>query len=224
MDLTPDEVVADTFSATQIVKGQPYLDSLVGADDPDWVKFQEDDPEWYLRVAGRAIRQYVGWHLFPNIQVTVEHIRTGSNGIIMLPSRHVTQVDWLTIQTGADPVLIPAVDYEVYEAGWIQRKGWAYWNDWYYSGYYYGNDPYYLPVTQPGIAAACLWHGYNELPDDVKQVAFELAEQAMTVRSGNVKQLDAPGGYKVITTQAFGLTLNKDQMDRLASYRIGQVA
>lgn len=216
-----NEVQAATRSAAQ-----PTLPDLVTQDDPDWAKYRDDDPDWFLRVAGRAIRIYCGWHIYPNKRECLTKIRTGSKGIIMLPSRYVTAVESLAIRTGSGsaPQLIDPCDYEWHETGWIQRKGWSYYNDWQFSGYYYGNDPYYLTVNDPGEASCTFWHGYNTLPDDVKEVAFELGEQAMTARTGNVKMLEAPIGYRVQMSQNFGLILNPEQMARLSNYRIGMFA
>ena len=204
---------------------EPRLQSLVTPEDPDWEKFSNDDPEWFLRAAGRAIRKYCGWHLFPNERHTVRKIRTGARGIVMLPSRHVTEVESLFIQPDEDhpPHLVPDHDYVWHAAGYIERKGWSYYAGWQYNGYYYGNDPYYAPVWGTEFAACTFWHGWSVLPDDIKQVAFELAEQAMTVHAGNLKMLEAPGGFRAMMSQPFGLSLNDDQMARLSSYRIGMV-
>jgi hypothetical protein len=218
--------VRDAVRATQkAAAADPPIQDLVTQDDPDWGAYQSDDPDWFLRAAGRTIRKYVGWHIYPNIQETRHKIRTGSRGIIMLPSRHVTEVDKLFIRMSEDlpPQWVAKDDYIWHQAGYIERRGWAYYTGWYYAGYYYGNDPYYLPVWETGFATCTFWHGYTTLPEDVKEVAFELAEQSMTVRAGNVKMLEAPGGYKAQTSQNFGLSLNPEQKNRLASYRVGGV-
>jgi hypothetical protein len=218
--------IRDTVRNAQKIADEPNLQNLVSADDPDWQAFQADDPEWFLRAAGRVIRQYVGWHIFPNIQETVHKIQTGSRGLLMLPSRYVTQVDRLSIRMDErQPTQwVDPREYVWHKAGWIQRKGWAYYAGWYYAGYYYGNDPYYLPVWETGFASCTFWHGYATLPDDIKEIAYELASQSMTVPAGNVKMLEAPGGFKAQTSQPFGMTLNPDQKDRLASYRLGMIA
>ncbi len=204
----------------------PHLKHLLSLEDPDWQEFRSDDPRWFLEAAGAVIRKYVGWHIYPNIQTTATNLRVGTKAIVMLPSHHVTSVDELNIWFGeqnGDPKVLDPSAYIWYPSGWIQIKGTQWWSDWYMTGYYYGNDPYYLPVTRPGIATCTFHHGYHELPDDVKAVAFELADQAITVRAGNVKVLQSPGGYRADPTQPFGLTLNLDQKNRLANYRIGMV-
>lgn len=200
------------------------LPGLINTEDPDWRRFQDDDPEYFLRVAGRAIRVFCGWHIFPSRTVTVHKLSIGTRGVIMLPSRYVTDVQQVTVYGGSAHAhtLLPD-DYLWHQAGWIERKGQTYYNDgwWEQGAYVYGNDPYYLPVTEPGHAAVTFTHGYDELPEDVKQVAFELAEQAMTIHSGNVKMLEAPIGFRVQASQNFGLSFNPEQIARLANYRIG---
>lgn len=223
-----DADVRDALTAAQAAHG-PVLEQLVSPSDPDWASYQSDSPDWFMKAAGDVIRKYCGWHIFPNIKTIQKNIMCGSRGIIVLPSRYITQVDSLIV--GDDGNLeypnaqwIDPKDYVWHEAGWIQRKGYAYYQGWYYSGYYYGNDPYYLPVWDTGLATCTFWHGYESLPDEVKAVAFELAEQAMAVRTGNVKMMQSPGGYQVQTSQNFGLSLNCEQMNRLANYRVGMVA
>lgn len=218
---TPEELLLVGALSGQ----EAALPVLVTPDDPDWESFQADDPEWFLRAAGREIRKYCGWHITPNRRQTATKIHTGTRGVIMLPSRHVTNVESLFIQQ--DETLpahtVDPTDYVWHEAGYIERKGWAYYNGWFAAAYYYGNDPYYLPVYNNGFASCTFWSGYATLPDDVKSVAFELAEQAMTVHSGNVKMLESPGGFKATTSQNFGLSLNPEQKNRLANYRTGMV-
>lgn len=218
------EVSDDAARSAQ--KTDPVLQNLLSVDDPDWAKFQADDPEWFLRVAGRSIRKFCGWHVFPNIREHVTKLETGAQGIIMLPSRHVTEVDRLTVSTGdrGQQRGVHRDAFEWFEAGYLQMRGSHFWADWFAGGYYYGTDPYYLPVTQPGVAACTFWHGYHVLPEDVKEVAYELATQSMTMKAGNVSMLATPGEYRLQLSQDAGLTLNKDQMNRLGSYRIGMLA
>jgi hypothetical protein len=201
-------------------KTDPVLRGLVDVNDPDWTAFQTDDPEYFLRVAGTAIRRFCSWHVFPNIRQHLTKVEVGAHGLIMLPSRHVTEVEELTITCGQHPHRVRHSDFRWYESGYIQLKTEP---DWYAAGYVYGNDSYYLPVTQPGVAAVTFWSGFHTLPDDIKEVAYELATSSMTLKAGNLKSLSTPGEYKIELTQDAGLTLNADQRDRLASYRIGQI-
>lgn len=201
--------------------------SLVTPKDPDWDRYKKDDPEYFLRAAGQLIRTFVGWHIYPNRTETRHKLQVGNRGVIMLPSRHVTNVEQVTVCRGgehdAGHTLQPD-EYLWHEAGWIERKGQTFYNDgWAAGAYYYGNDPYYLPVSEPGHALVTFTHGYADLPDDVKEIAFEVAEQAMAIRTGNVKMLEAPIGFRVQASQNFGLSLNPEQIVRLANYRLGMV-
>lgn len=198
---------------------------LVSVSDPDWAAYRTDDPEWFLRVAGRTVRQYCGWHIYPNVRVTKHKLKVGGHGIIMLPSGHVTAVDSVTIHRGAHEHHLHHDEYAWFEAGWIERKGLTAYNDGWFAGpAIFGNDPFYLPVTEPGLASVTFSHGYPELPEDVKAVCFELAEAAMTLRSGNVEMLEAPIGYRVQLSQNAGANLNDEQRARLSAFRIGTVA
>lgn len=202
------------------------LPALLSVEDPDWGKYQSDDPAFFLAEAGRAVRKFCGWHIFPNITEEACKIRVGSKGIVLLPSRLVTDVECLALTFGADDCYqeLHPHQYTWYKAGWLQLRG-AAGLDW-AGGYYYGPDGPSFPFlsgTQPRLAKVVFKHGYETLPEDVKGVCFELAEQAMVVRSGNVKQLESPGGYRAQLSQNAGLSLNDEQRNRLSSYRIGMV-
>jgi hypothetical protein len=204
-------------------KGGRVLQNLLDVADPDWTAWQADDPEFFMRAAGREIRKFLGWNLFPNIRQDAK-VRIGAQGIIMLPSRHVTEVDRLALTFGAGHEQeIAAGSFTWHEQGYIELNGPNYWLDWYSAGYGYGSDQYYLPTTQPGVATVTFWHGHHALPEDVKIIAYELAQQAMVMSHGNVKQLATPGEFKIELTQNAGLTLNADQRDRLSSHRIGMI-
>jgi hypothetical protein len=206
------------------------IPDLIGVTDPDWQSFLTSDPAYYLRVAGAAIRKYCGWHLWPSMTVTKTKLMTGSDGIVMLPSRYVTDVSQVVMENrdpGLDPVTLDPDSYKWFEPGWVQWIGSGCGWGWGWPGaYYYGPDtPYYLPVTNYGLADVTFTHGYDELPDDIKQVAFELTKGILTIGPGvtNVKEVQSPQ-YKTVFGQASGLTLNDQQKGRLANYRIGRFA
>lgn len=197
---------------------------LVSADDDDWTAFKAAAPEYFLGAAGAEVRRYVGWHLAPSVTVTVS-VEIGSQGIIMLPSRYVTAVSEVVIATGQDDgettgLRLDPADYSWHTGGWIVRRG----GGPYLGGFYYGPTPYYVPAMNHGRAQVTFTHGYTELPDDVKAVVFELAQSAADLPSGNVSSIAGPNGYQVDLSQDAGLSLNKDQKNRLANYRIGRVA
>ena len=194
---------------------------LLDPSDPDWVSFLRKDPAWFLKVAGREIRRYCGWHVYPGRVVTESQLEIGAKGIITLPSRYVTDVSNVTVfpQSLTAQTLTYPNDYLWFKGGWIERLGYPYWGE-LYTGYYYGNDPYYLRVWQAGWASVTFTHGYDQVPDDIKEVAFELASTTVRNSGGNAKEINTPG-FKLTLTQPYGATLNQDQKNRLANYRIG---
>lgn len=202
----------------------PCTPPLVTDKDEDWSRYKSDDPEYFLRAAGALIRVFCGWHIHPNIKQTVDKLPVGARGVIMLASRFVTSLEQITLYHGEHPHTLLPDEYIWHEGGWIERRGLSYWNDgWERGSYIFGNDPFYLPVSQPGYASVTFTHGFPELPDSVKQVAFEVAEQAMAIRTGNVKMLEAPIGFRIQTSQNAGLSLNEEQIARLSTFRLGMV-
>lgn len=197
---------------------------LVAADDADWTAFKAAAPEWFLGAAGAAVRNYCGWHLAPNLTVTLGNLEIGSRGIIMLPSRYVTAVSEVVIATGHDDqgstgVKLESGEYQWHAGGWIVTKGGPY-----LGGYYFGPNPAYLPIYSHGLAQVTFTHGYQELPDDIKAVIFELAQSATDMPAGNVKGIAAPNGFQLDLSQPAGMTLNCDQRNRLANYRLQGMA
>lgn len=177
---------------------------LFSPDDPDWADYQEQSPEFFLRVAGSAIRNYLGWHLAPNVEQTTR-TKVGSKGIVMLPSRHVTEVASVTMWGK----VLPDTEYWWSEEGFLELRCYC----------------------QDEEVDVIFSHGYDEPPDDVKMVAYELVDTAKTTvpTGGNVAALSSPGGYRVQFRDSTGLgsdgfQLNDEQRYRLANYRIFGVA
>jgi hypothetical protein len=213
------------------------VDDLLSINDPDWLKFTAGDPEYLLRVNGSAIRRYCGWHIAPNLQLTLTNLRIGSHGVISLPSLRVTAVQSVTLQSanGQSDVLLEPTAYNWFDYGQIEPLGVA----WYgaYSGYYYGPDQWsYLPVYQFGLATVVFNSGYDTVPEDIKQVAFEMAAASGATGGGslptssNIKEVASPGFRLMLngpsSTSGTGTTgsFTADQKNRLAPYRIGAVA
>jgi hypothetical protein len=200
---------------------QPPLQDLLDPADPDWAAFQAQDPNWFLAAAGDAIRVYCGWHIYPNIQVTATNLPIRSRGIIMLPSTLVTDVASVTLQdpTGQNPQTLDPAQYDWFEYGAIEPIGWHWWSA--YGGFYYGPDNWsFLPMYQFGLATVVFNSGYAQCPRDIKEIAYELTMATTPVPAGNVKEIQTPG-FRLQLMQAYGMTLNADQKNRLANYRIG---
>ena len=208
-----------------IARPAPELMPLVSVDDPDWQAFRADEPSWFLEAAGRAIRVFCGWHIFPQITQQADKLKIGSQGIVMLRTRHLVGVEHVEVSFGDRHCCRPVCDYEWFEAGYLQLRGYP-WAGWEAPQYWLGDDgPWCVPGSPfRGLASCCFTHGFTTLPEDVKTVAYELAEQAMTVRSGNIQQVEAPGGYRASFSQNAGLTLSPEQKNRLGNYRCIGVA
>jgi hypothetical protein len=216
------------------------MQDLLSVNDPDWSKFAAGDPEYMLRVCGATIREYCGWHIYPSLDVTLTGLRVQSRGVIMLPSLHVTSVASVTLQSanGQSNVLLDPTQYNWFPDGSIEPIGVA----WYgaYSGYYYGPDNWsYLPVFQFGLATVEFTHGYDAVPEDIKQIAYEMTATSGTGPGGGglpsstaVKEISSPGfRLQLGGGGAGGLggtgtvgSLTDNQKNRLAPYRIGAVA
>ncbi|MCV7174931.1 hypothetical protein [Mycolicibacterium sphagni] len=181
---------------------------LLTSNDPDWQAYQDADDDYYLAVAGDEVRKYCGWHLFPSRTDVVPKLRIGSHGVIMLPSLHVTAVAEVALMLAADQlqVLDPA-SYEWFRYGVVQPLG----------VFMPNGLTNFMPALGPNLAQVTFTHGYTDIPRDLKQVVFELAEMAATVAASNAKDIQTPG-FRLQLTQAGGATLNPAQMNRLAPY------
>ena len=62
-------------------------------------------------------------------------------------------------------------------------------------------------------------HGYDTLPTDLKVVCFEVASRAMEVSASNVTHLQTTQ-YTVDLNIEIGVTLTKEERERLSSYRL----
>ena len=202
---------------------QPPLQDLLDPADPDWASFQAQDPNWFLAVAGDAIRDYCGWHIYPNLQLTSTNLEIGTRGLINLPAMQVTGVTSVTIQSPADDddVTLDPTDYNWYDYGVIEPLSWHWWSS--YGGFYYGPDNWsFLPVYQYGLATVVFTAGYATCPRVIKEIAFELTTVTSEVAAGNVKEIQTPG-FRLSLMQAYGSTLNCDQKNKLSKYRLPMV-
>jgi hypothetical protein len=203
------------------------LPPLVTIDDPDYAKYKAGDEEYLLRVASAAIRDYCGWHISPSITETCIQLKLGSKGIVILPSRYVTDVSEVKIHNhdpDAEPVVLDANDYEWFEGGWIERIATQVWG-YGWPGSYYGPDaPYYQPVHSNMLIDVTMTHGYETLPENLKQIAFELASMSATTAGliPGVKTIQSPQ-YSTTFTDAVkaGMSFSPEHMNVLVDYRLG---
>jgi hypothetical protein len=225
------------------------MQDLLLVSDPDWAKASAGDPEFILRATGDTIRNYCGWHISPSITETVRKREVGSNGIIMLPSLYVTDVHEVVFHDYQPVPYYPSPPYSEafgnpYPGPYVIQPG-TY--RWFQEGYIEPADsPYasvwgYLPNTSGGYADVTLTHGYECVPNDIKMVAYELAQSVLALHGdsggggitaipGGVTGISSPGfsltlgGSASSSTTSIGMNLNDDQKERLADYKIGGVA
>jgi hypothetical protein len=176
----------------------------------DFAKFSSKDEDWFLGVAGDAIRDYCGWHIYPVISEVNVHSTIGNEGIIMLPSLNVVSVDELRWAG----TVVPASLYTVHESGWIELGG--------ATGFVaVGSTQPYLRHSQSRWVEVDLTHGFDAMPRVVAEVGFELTSQTMEKPSGIVSDLTS-GPYRFKFNE-FGANLTEGQAARLGPYAIEQV-
>ena len=204
------------------------MDPLLVPTDPDYIAFNAGDPAFLLDSVGETIRTYCGWHLAPSMTFTLDKLEVGSAGIVMLPSLYVTDVTNVTLfnTPDSDGIVLDPTSYVWHENGYIEPVSRT--NFGAVTGYWYEPGPVFLPLSGGTRASVTFTSGYDDLPADIKRVAFELAGWANGLgpdgSGGDVKIIRSPGfelglGGKV----ALGMNLNPDQKSRLASYKIGSV-
>lgn len=179
------------------------LPPLVTTADPDYEKFKAGDEDYLLRVASDAMRDYCGWHLSPSITETYRQLRLGSQGLVMLPSRYVTDVS----QVVSGQVIDPSA-YEWFPDGWIQLAS-------------------TVQFCTVALVDVTMTHGYAELPANLKQIAFELAQQTATSSGliSGVRSIKSPQ-YSADFTDAVkaGMSFSDEQLSTLNDYRLDWVA
>lgn len=175
----------------------PDLDSLLNAGD--LAKFASSDQSWWLAAAGRAIRDYCGWHVFPSVALTGAKVRCGERGLVILPSKWVTAVNNLVVD--GSPLVLD-VDYYWQPADPTNMEGYG--NVIQRRSYAYPRNPY---------ATVDYTHGYPTLPEDVAAVGYELVQQGRSRPGSNAKDLGA-GPYRVQYLKT-GNSLDDDQKRRL---------
>jgi hypothetical protein len=186
-------------------------------DPNDFAKFKAKDETWFLGVAGDAIRDECGWHIYPVLSDTNVQAEIGAAGIIMLPSLNIVSVERLAWN---GLVLVENTDFIVHSAGWLEMVGWS------LSGYspnvrVRASQRAAMPTRTLGVTVD-FTHGYDHLPRVVSEVGFELAAGTMEKPAGAVSDLTA-GPYRFKFNDCLGATLSDEQKSRLGPYSIVRV-
>ena len=177
---------------------QPFSTSS----DPDWALWQGNDQSFFLNKATDAIRRYCGWHLWPVVPVYGFRAWFGAEGLVMLPSTHVTGVSSVTVGTLTDSPTSLVADEDYY---WDAPRPWL--------------ELAPSSWSADDFAIVNFTHGYDTLPTDLKVVCFEVASRAMEVSASNVTHLQTTQ-YTVDLNIEIGVTLTKEERERLSSYRL----
>lgn len=185
---------------------------LIAPSDTDLLAFTrpEDKPLtdralYFLRAACESVRVYCGWHIAPSVTEVIPKLEVGSRGLIMVPSRYVTDVSSVVVDQDQT---LSVTDYEWFKEGYIEMRSPVY--RYGYAGFAGGT-----PTTTVSMT-----HGYITCPLPVKQVIFELMESAATAPSGSVSSVSAPG-YGITWGDEGGVNIVDSHRARLSHYRIG---
>lgn len=172
----------------------PDSDELPDLLDPVGLqKFATADQTFFLQAAGQLIRDFCGWHVAPSVAVVDERAELGHDGIITLPSMHVTSIDALSV---GEHALTSPEDYTWDATGTIElhrRHAWPRWRH--------------------RAATVSYTHGFGCLPPNVAAIGYELTLQALSRPGANAKDIGA-GPYRV-TLLKLGVSLDADQRARL---------
>jgi hypothetical protein len=200
--------------------GQPIPQLL---SDGDYTKFATLDITQFLQAAGDRIREFCGWHIYPEITTCGKYELTG-DGTIMLPTTKLTGVTSVT-PPYPNATAISSDSYFVDDRGWID-----------FTPYSYGFAPSPASVNLWPIDTIRLFdaypkhnrrmsvtftHGYNCVPSVVSEVGYELLMRTLEKPAGVASQVQA-GPYKFVFQQ-FGMILSDEQKNRLAKYRLPAV-
>lgn len=172
----------------------------------DLTKFNDGDPEFFLRCAEAGVRKYCGWHIAPSERAVDLRCSVGQMGVIMLPSLHVTDVEKVFVEDRE----LETTEYEWDAAGFINRNTVTWPRRYYWPVYGY-------PANRPALVT--FTHGYEEVPMDVKAVILELAAKAIELPASAASEIKG-GPFQIKFGSGIGLALTSHQVDRLAGYRI----
>lgn len=163
---------------------------LVNRADLD--KFEDGDTEYHVAAAEAEVRSYCGWHIAPARVETARGI-IGGGGWGLLRTLHLVAVTSVTV---AGRELDPS-DYRWTTDGILQLP----------------------PDYQHQEAVSTFVHGHDVCPPNVASVVFEVASSAIEMPASPARDITA-GPFRLTLGSSVGATLNRNQKDRLANYRL----
>lgn len=165
---------------------------------PDFTKFQNKDPDWFLDAVAETITDHCQWNIAPSLAITDYVAAVGGKGIVLLPSLHLTSVEELRVNGNVvDPTM-----YDVHLGGWVSFRG-------------------FLKPHRNLSVTVDFTSGYDTTPKAVAEVGFELAATVLEKASGVVTDLTR--GPTQMTFKEFGIVLSPGQEERLQPFRLRRV-
>lgn len=173
------------------------LPPLVPDGDPDLTGWQSGTQETFLAMVTREVRKYCGWHISPSMSVVGQRCRFGSKDLVMLKSTFVTSVDEVTVD---GDVQVEGCDY-FWDSphAWFERRA----HSW----------------PRDHFASVDYTHGYEDTPEDVKAVIFEVMATAMELPASNASEVMTMQ-YRFNLNPDIGVALSDTQRRRLGHYKI----
>lgn len=155
--------------------------------------YNSGDQEWHLDGALRAVRSYCRWHVGP-VQTSTVTLRSEDGATLMLPTLRLVEVQAVTYrQTSLD---LNTVTWD--PSGIVTAS----------AGSRYA-DPVTVQFT----------HGYDELPEDVRQVVVALAQGAIDNPSRRLRT-EIPGTLADTFAAVGAYVLTQHDKDLLDPYRL----
>lgn len=169
----------------------------------EFALFNAKDPAWFLDAASETIREYCGWHIYPELPVTDVAAEIGNQGIIMLPTLNLISVEALRLYLPPGPAVATSDTFIVNSAGYIQFYGW-------------------FSRQMRGVKVSVdFTHGFDFVPKAVAEVGYELAARTLEKPAGVVT--DMTRGPTRLSFAEFGAVLSDDQKARLGPYTLLRV-
>lgn len=168
-------------------------------DVADIEDYRAGDDAAIVRQAQGVIRRYCGWHVAPEVTETLTLNGSGS-GSLWLPSLYVTDI--ASITDCGD--VVDADDYDWSTNGYVQRR----------SGCW---------TFRARQVVVELTHGYEDIPDELVEVAVSIASRAASSPSGAVQETTGPFSIRYASTAngvAGGVALLQHERDILDLFKL----
>lgn len=170
-----------------------------------------------LASASKRIRDYCGWHLWPEHVDEVVRVEGSGSALLVLPTLHLAAVTLVVEDPdGTDPVTLDATSYRASAAGMLRLINGGRW----------GGEfmPYDVTIT----------HGYPDnpappvdgsaAPEDLRDLACQVVGRAFVSPTGAIREQSGTVAITYSQTgpaAAGGIVLMRSEKDALDHYRTG---